>query len=63
MFKALDDIGVIMTPFGDVVTVILVANIYVLGEMTRINFSSIGSTFGLNCRGREIGAFDVNCRY
>ncbi len=49
--KAMDDIGVVMTPFGDVVTVILVANSYVnfqatqinstkqLGEMTRINFS------------------------
>ncbi len=26
--KAMDDIGVVMTPFGDVVTVSLVANIY-----------------------------------
>ncbi len=26
--KAMDDIGVVMTPFGDVVTVILVANSY-----------------------------------
>ena len=26
--KAMDDIGVIMTPFGDVVTVILVVNSY-----------------------------------
>ncbi len=30
-FKAMDDIGVVMTPFGDVVTVSLVANIYVVG--------------------------------
>ncbi len=29
IFKAMDDIGVVMTPFGDVVTVILVANSYV----------------------------------
>ena len=29
--KAMDDIGVIMTPFGDVVTVSLVANSYVVG--------------------------------
>ncbi len=29
--KALDDIGVVMRPFGDVVTVILVVNIYVFG--------------------------------
>ncbi len=28
--KAMDDIGVIMTPFGDVVTVSLVANSYVV---------------------------------
>ncbi len=28
--KAMDDIGVVMTPFGDVVTVILVVNSYVL---------------------------------
>ncbi len=28
-FKAMDDIGVVMTPFGDVVTVILVVNSYV----------------------------------
>ena len=27
----MDDIGVVMTPFGDVVTVILVVNIYVFG--------------------------------
>ncbi len=27
--KAMDDIGVVMTPFGDVVTVILVVNSYV----------------------------------
>ncbi len=27
----MDDIGVVMTPFGDVVTVDLVANIYVVG--------------------------------
>ena len=27
-FKAMDDIGVVMTPFGDVVTVILVVNRY-----------------------------------
>ena len=26
--KAMDDIGVVMTPFGDVVTVILVVNSY-----------------------------------
>ncbi len=30
-FKAVDDIGVVMTPFGDVVTVILVVNSYVFG--------------------------------
>ena len=30
-FKAMDDIGVVMTPFGDVVTVSLVANSYVVG--------------------------------
>ncbi len=30
-FKAMDDIGVVMTPFGDVVTVSLVANNYVVG--------------------------------
>ncbi len=29
--KAMDDIGVVMTPFGDVVTVSLVANNYVVG--------------------------------
>ena len=29
LLKAMDDIGVVMTPFGDVVTVILVANSYV----------------------------------
>ncbi len=29
--KAMDDIGVVMTPFWDVVTVSLVANIYVVG--------------------------------
>ncbi len=29
--KAMDDTGVVMTPFGDVVTVILVVNTYVLG--------------------------------
>ena len=29
--KAMDDIGVVMTPFGDVVTVSLVANSYVVG--------------------------------
>ena len=28
--KVMDDIGVVMTPFGDVVTVILVANSYVV---------------------------------
>ncbi len=28
-FKAMDDIGVVMTPIGDVVTVILVVNNYV----------------------------------
>ncbi len=27
--KAMDDFGVVMTPFGDVVTVILVVNSYV----------------------------------
>ncbi len=27
----MDDIGVVMTPFGDVVTVILVPNSYVVG--------------------------------
>ncbi len=26
--KAMDDIGVVMTPFGDVVTVILVVNVF-----------------------------------
>ncbi len=31
MIKAMDDIGVVMTPFGDVVTVSLVANSYVVG--------------------------------
>ena len=36
LIKAMDDIGVVMPPFGDVVTVILVVNIYV---MTIINFS------------------------
>ena len=30
-FKAMDDIGVVMTSFGDVVTVILVVNVYVFG--------------------------------
>ncbi len=30
--KAMDDIGVVMTPFGDVVTVSLVANRYVVGH-------------------------------
>ncbi len=30
-FKAMDDIGVVMTPFGDIVTVILVVNSYLLG--------------------------------
>ncbi len=30
LFKAMDDIGVVMTPFGDAVTVILVANSYVV---------------------------------
>ncbi len=29
ILKAMDDIGVVMTPFGDVVTVILVVNSYV----------------------------------
>ncbi len=29
IIKAMDDIGVVMTPFGDVVTVILVVNSYV----------------------------------
>ncbi len=29
--KAMDDIGVVMTPFGDVVKVILVVNSYVFG--------------------------------
>ncbi len=28
-FKAMDDIGVVMTPFGDVITVSLVANSHV----------------------------------
>ncbi len=31
LLKAMDDIGVVMTPFGDVVTVSLVANNYVVG--------------------------------
>ena len=31
--KAMDDIGVVMTPFGDVVTVILVVNSYVFGVL------------------------------
>ena len=31
--KAMDDIGVVMTPFGDVVTVSLVANSYVVGHV------------------------------
>ncbi len=30
-FKAMDDIGVVMTLFGDVVTVILMVNSYVFG--------------------------------
>ena len=30
ILKAMDDIGVVMIPFGDVVTVILVANSYVV---------------------------------
>ena len=30
--KAMDDIGVVMTPFGDVVTVILVVNSYARGN-------------------------------
>ncbi len=29
LLKAMDDIGVVMTPFGDVATVSLVANSYV----------------------------------
>ncbi len=29
----MDDIGVVMTPFGDVVTVSLVANSYVVGHV------------------------------
>ncbi len=28
VIKAMDDIGVVMTPFGDIVTVILVVNSY-----------------------------------
>ena len=35
VFKAMDDIGVIMTPFGDVVTVTLVVNSYVLRSLTQ----------------------------
>ena len=31
ILKAMDDIGVVMTSFGDVVTVSLVANSYVVG--------------------------------
>ncbi len=31
----MDDIGVVMTPFADVVTVILVANSYVFGFLLR----------------------------
>ncbi len=31
VLKAMDDIGVVMTPFGDVVAVSFVANIYVVG--------------------------------
>ena len=31
--KAMDNIGVVMTPFGDVVTVILVANSYVVLDL------------------------------
>ncbi len=33
--KAMDDIGVVMTPFGDVVTVSLVANSYVKIDLTK----------------------------
>ena len=33
--KAMNDIGVIMTPFGDVVTVILVVNSYVFYKVAR----------------------------
>ncbi len=33
--KVMDDIGVFMPPFGDVVTVILVANSYIFGASTQ----------------------------
>ncbi len=33
-FKAMYDTGVVMTPFGDVMTVILVVNSYVFGFFT-----------------------------
>ena len=36
-FKAMDDIGVVMTAFGDIVTVILVANSHVLYKVARGN--------------------------
>ncbi len=39
-FKAMDDIGVVMTPFGDVVTVILVVNRYVFYKVARGNDKS-----------------------
>ncbi len=35
--KAMDDIRVVMTPFGDVVTVILVVNSYVFYKVARGN--------------------------
>ena len=35
--KAMDDIGVVMTPFGDVVTVILVVNSYVFYKVAMGN--------------------------
>ncbi len=35
--KAMDDTGVVMTPFGDVVTVILVVNSNVVGFLARGN--------------------------
>ncbi len=37
LLKTMDDIGVVMTPFGDVVTVILVVNSYVFCKVVRGN--------------------------
>ncbi len=46
----MDDIGVVMTPFGDVVTVILVVNSYVFGFLCEYHIFKIPNTRSRPCR-------------